>query len=66
MTDAQLDTAYTALANAIARTQGLAPRTAPDTTQLFLATLALSLIAQQADATQCLALIAQAEQLAAS
>ncbi len=62
MTDTQLDTAYTALANAIARTHAQAP----DTARLFLATLALSLIAKQADDTQCLQLIAQAEHLAAT
>lgn len=61
MTDTQLDTAYTALANAIARTQAQAP----EVTQLFLATLALSLLAQQADDSQCLLWINQAEQLAA-
>jgi hypothetical protein len=60
MTDSQLDTAYTALANAIARTHAQAPATA----QLFLATLVLSLMAKQADDTQCLHLIAQAEHLA--
>jgi hypothetical protein len=61
MTDTQLDTAYTALANAIARTQAQAP----EVTQLFLATLALSLVALQADDSHCLQLIMQAEQLAA-
>jgi hypothetical protein len=61
MTDTQLDTAYTALANAIARTQAQAP----EVTQLFLATLALSLVALQADDLHCLQLIRQAEQLAA-
>lgn len=60
MTDTQLDTAYTALANAIARTQAQAP----EVTQLFLATLALSLVALQADDSHCLQLIRQAEQLA--
>lgn len=60
MTDTQLDTAYTALAHAIARTHAQTPEAA----QLFLATLALSLIAKQADDAQCLQLIAQAEQLA--
>jgi hypothetical protein len=58
MTDQQLDHAYTALAQAITR-QG------KDKAQLFLATLALSLIASHPDEKQCLQLIEQAESLAA-
>ena len=57
MTDAQLDDTYTALARATARVgEAKAP--------LFLATLALSLIARQDDADIALELIAQAERLA--
>lgn len=56
MTDAQLDDTYTALARATAR---VGEANAP----LFLATLALALIAQQADAGHALSLIAQAERL---
>ncbi len=57
MTDAQLDDTYTALARATARVgEAKAP--------LLLATLALALIAREDDATQALALIAQAERLA--
>lgn len=52
-----LDQTYTALAEATARVgEAKAP--------LFLATLALALLARQADADQALALIAQAERLA--
>ena len=57
MTDAQLDDTYTALARATAR---MGEAKAP----LFLATLALALIAQQTDADHALILIAQAERLA--
>jgi hypothetical protein len=57
MTHAQLDDTYTALARATAR---VGDAKAP----LFLATLALSLIARQEDADRALALIAQAERLA--
>ena len=54
----ELDQAYTALAEATARV-GEAK------TPLFLATLALALLSRQADAAEALALIAQAERLAA-
>ena len=57
MTDAQLDDTYTALARATARV-GEAKAA------LFLATLALSLLARQDDAGRALELIAQAERLA--
>jgi hypothetical protein len=57
MTDTQLDTTYAALAEAISRSgQGKA--------ELFLATLALDLLAQQDDPQRCLEMIAQAERLA--
>jgi hypothetical protein len=55
----QLDQTYTALAEATARV-GEAK------TPLFLATLALALLSRQADTGEALALIAQAERLAAS
>ncbi|AYQ29706.1 MULTISPECIES: hypothetical protein [unclassified Polaromonas] len=52
-----LDQTYTALAEATARVgEAKAP--------LFLATLALALLSKQADGSQALALIAQAERLA--
>src|SRR3546814_7268369 len=55
VTEQDLDTSYTALAEAIARVgQERAP--------LFLAMLALSLIARQPDTEQTLNLITQAEQ----
>ena len=55
----QLDQTYTALAEATARVgEGKAP--------LFLATLALALLSRQTDATEALALIAQAERLSAT
>jgi hypothetical protein len=54
MTDAQLDTAYTALAEAVSRF-------GPGKAELFLATLALDLLSQQGDALSCLKMIAQAE-----
>ena len=54
-----LDQAYTALAEAAARV-GEAK------TPLFLATLSLALLSRQADAGEALALIAQAERLAAT
>ena len=54
-----LDQTYTALAEATARVgEGKAP--------LFLATLALALLSRQSDATEALALIAQAERLSAT
>jgi hypothetical protein len=59
MNAADLDTAYTALANAthaVGREQE----------SLFLATLALNLIAQHSDVSQVLADIAQAQRLAAT
>ena len=55
----QLDQTYAALAETIARVgEAKAP--------LFLATLALALLSRQTDVAQALALIAQAERLAAS
>jgi hypothetical protein len=57
MTEAQLDQAYTALAEATAR---VGETRAP----LFLATLALAFITREADAAQALALIAHAERVA--
>ena len=52
-----LDQTYTALAEATARVgEARAP--------LFLATLSLALLSRQADASEALALIAQAERLA--
>lgn len=55
----QLDQTYAALAEAIARVgEAKAP--------LFLATLALALLSRQTDVAQALALMAQAERLAAS
>ncbi len=62
MTDTQIDTAYTALAHAIARSHSLGQGKA----ELFLATLCLSLLTEQADDSACLQRIAQAEQLAAA
>lgn len=56
MTDTPLDQTYTALAQATAR---VGETKAP----LFLATLALALLAQQTHADPALALIAQAERL---
>ena len=54
-----LDQSYTALAEATARVgEAKAP--------LFLATLALALLSRQADVAEGLALIAQAERLAAT
>ncbi len=58
MTDVQLDTAYTALAEAISRA-------GPGQAELFLATLALDLLAQHGDVSSCLKMIAQAERLVA-
>ena len=56
MNSTELDTAYTALAEAIGRVgEGNA--------QLMLATLALSLIAKMENASVALALITQAEEL---
>lgn len=56
MTHAELDTTYTALAEAIARAgEARAP--------LLLATLALSLLSEQPGAASALALITQAERL---
>lgn len=55
----QLDQTYAALAEATARVGGAK---AP----LFLATLSLALLSRQTDAAQALALIAQAERLAAT
>jgi hypothetical protein len=54
-----LDTAYTALANA-------SHAVGRERESLFLATLALSLIAQQSDITKVLEHIAQAQRLAGS
>ena len=56
MTDTDLDITYTALAEAIARA-------GEARTPLLLATLSLSLLAQQPDAKPVLALIAQAQRL---
>jgi hypothetical protein len=53
-----LDQTYTALAEATAR---VGAAKAP----LFLATLALALLSRQTDASEALALIAQAERLSA-
>ncbi len=54
-----LDQTYTALAEATARVgEAKAP--------LFLATLALALLSRQSDASAALALISQAERLAAT
>lgn len=52
-----IDQSYTALAQATARV-------GEANASLFLATLALALIAHQSDSTEVLALIAQAERLA--
>jgi hypothetical protein len=58
-TTPQLDQTYAALAEATARVgEAKAP--------LFLATLSLALLSRQTDAAQALALIAQAERLAAT
>ena len=57
MTDADLDEAYTALAQALSRTGESQAR-------LLLATLSLALLARQPDAHSVLPLIAQAERLA--
>jgi hypothetical protein len=54
-----LDHTYTALAEATARL-------GETNTPLFLATLALALLSRQADTGEALALIAQAERLAAT
>jgi hypothetical protein len=57
MTDHELDEIYTALSDALARVgEAKAP--------LLLATLALALLARQADAGSALPLIEQARQLA--
>jgi hypothetical protein len=54
MTDSELDTVYTALAEALGRVgEGKTP--------LMLSTLCLSLLAKQADTVVALDLIAQAE-----
>lgn len=59
MTHHELDQSYTALCVALARVgEARAP--------LMLATLSLALIARQADAVSALALIEQAERLAAT
>ena len=58
-TTQQLDQTYAALAEATAR---VGEANAP----LFLATLSLALLSRQTDAAQALALIAQAERLAAT
>ena len=55
MTDQDLDTSYTALCEAVTRI-------GEQRAALFLAMLALSLIARQDSADQALALIRQAEQ----
>jgi hypothetical protein len=56
MTDSELDTVYTALAEALGRVgEGKTP--------LILSTLCLSLLSKQADADAALDLIAQAESL---
>jgi hypothetical protein len=57
MTEAQLDTTYSALAAALTEV-GQAKA------ELFLATLALDLLSQQHDEQYCLKLIAQAQHLA--
>jgi hypothetical protein len=57
MNDTDLDTVYTALAEALGRV-------GDSKTPLMLSTLCLSLLANQADATAALDLIAQAERLA--
>lgn len=57
MTETELDAAYTALAQA-------ATRVGTERANLFLATLALALIARQSDAAAVTELIAQAERLA--
>lgn len=56
MTDTDLDTAYTALSQALARV-------GDDKASLFLATLSLALLARQPDANAVLPLIEQAERL---
>ncbi len=57
MTEAQLDTTYCALAEAISRVGA-------GRAELFLATLTLDLLAQHDDGSSCLKMIAQAERLA--
>jgi len=59
MNSAELDTAYTALAEAIGRVEKLGE----GNVQLMLATLSLSLIAKLENADAALALISQAEKL---
>jgi hypothetical protein len=56
MTDAELDTVYTALAEALGRV-------GEGTTPLFLSTLCLSLLAKQANAKAAIDLMTQAEGL---
>lgn len=56
MTNDDLDRCYTELAQAL-------DRVAPERRELFLATLALRLLAHEADAQAVLPLIAQAERL---
>lgn len=57
MSETQLEKIYTALAECIGRV-------GTDKTPVLLATLALDLLSQQADAESALARIVQAEQLA--
>lgn len=57
MIASDIDTLYTELANAI-------HRVGPDKAQLFLATLALSLLSEQKNGSAAIALIAQSERLA--
>ncbi len=57
MNSAEIDAVYTELAESIARV-------GEDRTHLFLATLALDLLSEQADAGTALELIAKAERLA--
>lgn len=59
MTEQDLDTSYTALCNAVTR---VGEQRAP----LFLAMLALSLLARQGSCDEALSLIAQAEAQSAS
>ena len=59
MNSTELDTAYTALAEAIGRVEALGE----GKTQLMLATLSLSLIAKMDNAASALTLIQQAEEL---
>jgi hypothetical protein len=58
MTNDDLDRSYTALSEALGRV-------GTDKAALLLATLSLALLAREADANKVLALIAQAERLAA-